>query len=239
MLMCAGNNGGIYWPLPEMIRGYRYGKRDQIWENARGRKSSGPDIVGTAHLPDDWQGTLLTGGYISNAVWALRVEDDGAGFKVVDREAPAREPRSRIPPPPPRVPPECRAPMKPIPPPPPRRRRTTQALRHQHARQFPLRGREDRPDGAIYLCDWYNPIIGHYQSSFRHPDRDKKHGRIWRITYKDRPLVKPPKIAGAKLEELFENLKSGERWVREMTRLELMGRKTEEVVKAAAVWVPW
>ena len=92
------------------------------------------------------------------------------------------------------------------------------------------------PDGAIYVCDWYNPIIGHYQASFRHPDRDKTHGRIWRITCKDRPLVKPPKIAGAPLEELFENLKSGERWVREMTRLELMGRKTEEVVKVALKW---
>jgi glucose/arabinose dehydrogenase len=28
------------------------------------------------------------------------------------------------------------------------------------------------PDGAIYIADWYNPIIGHYQASFRHPDRD-------------------------------------------------------------------
>jgi len=35
------------------------------------------------------------------------------------------------------------------------------------------------PDGAIYIADWFNPIIGHYQASFRHPDRDKTHGRIW------------------------------------------------------------
>jgi putative membrane-bound dehydrogenase-like protein len=230
-LICAGNNGGIYWPLPEMIRGYRYGKRDQIWENARGRKSSGPDIVGTAHLPDDWQGTLLTGGYISNAVWALRILDDGAGFKVVDREAPAA--------------PESPAAAKTDAPVSPRKtdeanpagaappKRSTQALVTSTHGSFRCVDVKIGPDGAIYLCDWYNPIIGHYQSSFRHPDRDKKHGRIWRITYKDRPLVKPPKIAGAKLEELFENLKSGERWVREMTRLELMGRKTEEVVKMA------
>ena len=39
------------------------------------------------------------------------------------------------------------------------------------------------PDGALYVTDWYNPIIGHYQSSFRHPDRDKEHGRIWRVTH--------------------------------------------------------
>ena len=36
---CAGNNGGIYWPLPEMIRGVQNGRREQIWEKARGRKS--------------------------------------------------------------------------------------------------------------------------------------------------------------------------------------------------------
>ena len=48
------------------------------------------------------------------------------------------------------------------------------------------------PDGALYICDWYNPIIGHYQASFRHPDRDKAHGRIWRVTYKGRPLLTPP-----------------------------------------------
>jgi len=52
------------------------------------------------------------------------------------------------------------------------------------------------PDGAIYVADWFNPIIGHYQASLRHPDRDKQHGRIWRITAKDRPLMdkRPPRL---------------------------------------------
>ena len=44
------------------------------------------------------------------------------------------------------------------------------------------------PDGAIYVADWFNPIIGHYQASLRHPDRDDKHGRVWRITAKGREL---------------------------------------------------
>jgi hypothetical protein len=42
------------------------------------------------------------------------------------------------------------------------------------------------PDGALYVADWYNPIIGHYQASFRHPNRDAKRGRIWRVTDKSR-----------------------------------------------------
>lgn len=47
------------------------------------------------------------------------------------------------------------------------------------------------PDGAIYIADWFNPIIGHYQASLRHPDRDKEHGRVWRMVAKDRDLLDP------------------------------------------------
>lgn len=45
------------------------------------------------------------------------------------------------------------------------------------------------PDGAIYIADWFNPIIGHYQASLRHPDRDREHGRVWRMVAKDRALL--------------------------------------------------
>lgn len=40
------------------------------------------------------------------------------------------------------------------------------------------------PDGAIYVADFYNAIIGHYEVPLGHPKRDKERGRIWRITYK-------------------------------------------------------
>ena len=52
------------------------------------------------------------------------------------------------------------------------------------------------PDGAIYIVDWYNPIIDHGEVDFHHPLRDKQHGRIWRLTAKGRPLVKPPNWPG-------------------------------------------
>ena len=45
------------------------------------------------------------------------------------------------------------------------------------------------PDGAIYIADWYNPIIQHGEVDFRDPRRDQTHGRIWRVTAKGRPLV--------------------------------------------------
>ncbi len=50
--------------------------------------------------------------------------------------------------------------------------------------------RSSAPDGAMYVADWYNPIIQHGEVDFHDPRRDQQHGRIWRITAKNRPLVK-------------------------------------------------
>ncbi len=40
------------------------------------------------------------------------------------------------------------------------------------------------PDGALYIADFYNRIIGHYEVPLSHPGRDRERGRIWRIVYK-------------------------------------------------------
>ncbi len=39
------------------------------------------------------------------------------------------------------------------------------------------------PDGALYVADFYNKIIGHYEVPLEHPERDRDSGRIWRIAY--------------------------------------------------------
>ena len=52
------------------------------------------------------------------------------------------------------------------------------------------------PDGSIYFLDWHKPLIGHMQHHIRDPNRDHKHGRIYRITYPGRPLLKPVAIEG-------------------------------------------
>lgn len=44
------------------------------------------------------------------------------------------------------------------------------------------------PDGALYIADFYNRIIGHYEVPLTHPGRDRERGRIWRVVYKDKPL---------------------------------------------------
>ncbi|HAM71327.1 MAG TPA: hypothetical protein DCM86_06760 [Verrucomicrobiales bacterium] len=92
------------------------------------------------------------------------------------------------------------------------------------------------PDGALYLCDWYNPIIGHYQASFRHPDRDKAHGRIWRVTAAGRPLVPSPSLGGLGVPELLERLRSPERWTRQMAKRRLSELPAAEVLPAAGAW---
>jgi glucose/arabinose dehydrogenase len=50
------------------------------------------------------------------------------------------------------------------------------------------------PDGALYISDFYNKIIGHYEVDLKHPGRDKRRGRIWRIVYTGPDgKVAPPK----------------------------------------------
>lgn len=89
------------------------------------------------------------------------------------------------------------------------------------------------PDGAMYIADWYNPVKGHAQYSLRDTRRDKKSGRIWRITAKDQKLEAAPKIAGASIPELLELLKSENYRTRYRAKVELRERKPGEVIEAA------
>ncbi len=93
------------------------------------------------------------------------------------------------------------------------------------------------PDGAIYVADWFNPIIGHYQASYADPRRDKTHGRIWRISAKGREPVKQPNLAAMKPVELLEQLRSPERWTRYQAKRLLFDTPSTDVLKAADDWV--
>jgi len=96
---------------------------------------------------------------------------------------------------------------------------------------------EFAPDGSLYLIDWHNILIGHMQHNARDPLRDHSHGRVYRITYPSRLLVKPSKIDGASIEELFENLKLPEYRTRYRTRRELRGRDVNQVLSKLNTWV--
>lgn len=93
------------------------------------------------------------------------------------------------------------------------------------------------PDGAIYVADWYNPIIQHGEVDFHDPRRDHEHGRIWKITAKNRALVKTPKLSKASISELLEALKLPEDLTRLNAKQVLKNRGAKDVIPALQTWV--
>ena len=96
---------------------------------------------------------------------------------------------------------------------------------------------EFAPDGSLYVIDWHNVLIGHMQHNARDPLRDHVHGRIYRITYPARPLVKPAAVDGAPIAALLENLKLPEYRTRYRSRRELREHPVDQVVTAVQKWV--
>lgn len=92
-------------------------------------------------------------------------------------------------------------------------------------------------DGALYIADWFNPLIGHMQYSLRDPRRDTSHGRIWRLTAKGRPLNGRPKIEGEPIDAQLELLKAYEDRTRAQARLALRALPTATVVAALKKWI--
>ncbi|MCF6311319.1 MAG: GDSL-type esterase/lipase family protein [Verrucomicrobiales bacterium] len=93
------------------------------------------------------------------------------------------------------------------------------------------------PRGALYVCDWYNTIKSHNQYSMRDSRRDKKSGRIWRISAKGSEPVDPPKIAGASITELLDNLKLPQYRYRYWSRRELREQGAGKVESALGQWL--
>jgi putative heme-binding domain-containing protein len=92
------------------------------------------------------------------------------------------------------------------------------------------------PDGALYIADWYNPIIQHGEVDFRDPRRDQVHGRIWRVTAKGRPLVPRPQLVNAGTEALLDALKAPEGWTRHFAK-RVLKERGKKVLPELAAWV--
>jgi putative heme-binding domain-containing protein len=95
------------------------------------------------------------------------------------------------------------------------------------------------PDGALYVADFYNRIIGHYEVPLDHPGRDRERGRIWRIVYKGvggSGTPAPRKDwTKATVAELASDLGHPNLTVRTLATTELVARGGTEVADAAAV----
>jgi putative heme-binding domain-containing protein len=66
------------------------------------------------------------------------------------------------------------------------------------------------PDGCLYVADFYNRIIGHYEVPLNHPGRDRERGRIWRISYqgpnKEQKPGALPDLTRSTVPQLVESL---------------------------------
>jgi glucose/arabinose dehydrogenase len=92
-------------------------------------------------------------------------------------------------------------------------------------------------DGALYVSDWQNVIVGHMQHNVRDPNRNKTHGRIYRVTYEGRPLSKHVKIDGQSINKLLDLLKHPINGIRQRARVELSEHPSDKVLAATEKWV--
>ena len=86
------------------------------------------------------------------------------------------------------------------------------------------------PDGCLYIADWYNKIISHNEVSRDHPDRDKKHGRIWRIRHKSQESREVPNFYKMPTEQLVSHLKSPSLWAKRAAWHQVADRQAKELI---------
>ena len=93
------------------------------------------------------------------------------------------------------------------------------------------------PMGAMYVCDWYNPVKGHAQYSLRDERRDRISGRIWRIMPKRAKTVSPPKIHNVSVGALLDILKRKEYRYRYWAKRELREKNPKTAKREIDKWV--
>lgn len=151
-------------------------------------KHCGLEIVDGRHLPDDWQGSLLTNDFRGHRVVRFTVKEQGSGFVSIEQP---------------------------------------DVIKSDHVAFRPIDVKQG-PDGAIYIADWYNPIIQHGEVDFYDPRRDRVHGRIWRVSHQKNAKVEPPKLVDANIADLLKQLESPERYTRHFAKRVLKERALHE-----------
>jgi putative heme-binding domain-containing protein len=99
----------------------------------------------------------------------------------------------------------------------------------------------------MYVADFYNRIIGHYEVPLTHPGRDRDKGRIWRIVYRGKDGQGGPKpytdLAKADVPALVKELDNPNLSVRLAATNQLASRPglagADAVGEAVARGTPW
>ena len=164
-------------------------------------KHCGLEIVDGSHMPEDWQGSLITNDFRGHRVVRFVVKEQGAGFVSIEQP---------------------------------------DVIKSSHVAFRPIDVKQG-PDGAIYIADWYNPIIQHGEVDFYDPRRDRVHGRIWRVSHKKNPLTPRIPLVDATIADLVKQLESNERYTRHFAKRVLKERalhdgQKDEILAALGTW---
>ena len=204
-----GTGASQHWDTP--LSGAQYGGRkglNPVFDTEGMRPVVGSEFLRTRQFPDDVQDQFLYACVINtNGMPRWTISDDGAGYKG---ERVRHDPADK---------------------------NTPFDLVKSTDKHFRPVDPQIGPDGALWFGDWANPLIGHMQYSQRDPNRDQKHGRIYRLVYKDKPLITPETQAGKTITEVLAQLESPEWRTRYRARADLQARPQAEVLAAAAAWL--
>ena len=85
------------------------------------------------------------------------------------------------------------------------------------------------PDGCLYILDWYNKIVSHNEVARTHPDRDKTHGRLWRVRHESQTRSPIPDLTKTPNNELVKHLASEIRWEKRAAWHQIADRQAQEL----------
>lgn len=204
-----GTGANQHWDTPLSGAQYRGRKGLNAVFNTEGmRPVVGSDFLVTRQFPDDVQGQFIYACVINmNGIPRWTFSDDGGGYKGVRVRHDPNDPKTAF------------------------------DLLSSTDKHFRPVDPQIGPDGALWFGDWANPLIGHMQYSQRDPNRDHIHGRLYRLVYKDKPLLQPTTQFGKSVPELLEQLSEYEWRTRYRARNELQARPQAEVLAALSPWL--
>jgi len=208
--VCGDGTGAAqHWDTP--LSGKQYGGRkgmNPVFDTEKMRPVVGSEFLRTRQFPDDVQDQFIYACVINmNGLPRWTFSDDGGGYKGQRVRHDPNDPKTPF------------------------------DLIKSTDKHFRPVDPQIGPDGALWFGDWANPLIGHMQYSQRDPNRDHVHGRIYRLVYKDKPLVKPETQAGKSIDDVLEQFKSPEWRTRYRARADLQARPREQVLAAAKAWL--
>jgi putative heme-binding domain-containing protein len=204
-----GTGANQHWDTPLSGQQYRGRKGlNPVFATEGMRPVVGSEFLVSRQFPDDVQGQFIYACVINtNGMPRWTFADDGAGYQGTRVRRDPNDPKTAF------------------------------DLIKSTDKHFRPVDPQIGPDGALWFGDWAAPLIGHMQYSQRDPLRDHAHGRIYRLVYKNKPLLRPVTQFGKSNAELLDQFRVYEWRTRYRARSELRARPAEEVLAAVKAWL--